>query len=109
MRQNKRFCFFGNHVRQFVQVKVIRAKRAVRVALASIQDGAYSFLSYLNEYLAGGDWTRSITIPEAIEKVSVSDVERVAQRYFVEDQGTVGWFVGIPQSKKPAFKRSQKK
>jgi zinc protease len=88
--------------------EVKKAKRAVRVALASIQDGAYSLLSYLNEYLAGGDWTRSVTIPGGIEKVTPADVMRVARTYFVEDQGTVGWFVGVEAGKKKGASRKRK-
>lgn len=74
--------------------EVKKAKKAVRVGLASTQDGAYSFLSYLNEYIAGGDWTRAITVPAAIEAVTPKAVSAVAKKYFIVEQSTVGWFVG---------------
>ncbi len=69
------------------------AKRAIRVANSQQRDGLYSLLSSLNEDLATGDWTRFVTLPHQIEKVTAKDVQRVARTYFVDDQSTVGWFI----------------
>jgi zinc protease len=33
------------------------------------------------------------TFPEALQKVTADDVQRVAQTYLVERQRTTGWFV----------------
>jgi zinc protease len=73
--------------------EVARAKRALRVALAQRRDGIYSLLANLNEDLAAGDWTRFATLPGQLSKITAADVKRVAKKYLVDDQSTVGWFV----------------
>lgn len=69
------------------------AKRSIRISFSHRTDGPYALLSALNEDLAVGDWTRYVSLPEAIQGVSAKDVQRVAKKYFVEDQSTVGWFI----------------
>lgn len=69
------------------------AKRSLRVGFSHRTDGPYAFLSAINEELAIGDWSRFVTLPKDVQKVTASDVQRVAQTYLVEDQSTVGWFV----------------
>jgi zinc protease len=69
------------------------AKRSIRVAFSHRTDGPYALLSALNEDLAAGDWTRYLTLPEDIQKVTAKDVQRVAQTYLMESQSTVGWFI----------------
>lgn len=73
--------------------ELARAKQSWRLYRAHRLDGPYAFLSSINEDLATGDWTRFITLPEAITKVSRADVRRVARAYFTDDQSTVGWFI----------------
>lgn len=73
--------------------ELAHAKRAVRTYVASRRDGPYAFLSSLNEEIATGDWTRFVTLPEALQKVTAKDIQRVAKKYFVEDQSTIGWFI----------------
>ena len=43
-----------------------------------------------------GDWTFYSTFMDHIIKVSRKDVQRVAEKYLIEDQSTTGWF--IPQN-----------
>lgn len=69
------------------------AKRSIRSQMAQKRDGAYAFLASLNEDLAVGDWTRFATLPDAIQKVTAADVRRVAGRYFVASQSTIGHFI----------------
>ena len=73
--------------------ELAHAKRAARVGLAGRRDGPYALLASLNEDLAAGDWTRFVTLPGALEKVTAKDVQRAAKKYFVEDQSVVGWFI----------------
>ena len=73
--------------------EVARAKQAIRAYFATRRDGPYALLSSLNEDIATGDWTRFVTFPEAIAKVTPADVRRVARTYLRDDQATVGWFV----------------
>ena len=65
----------------------------VRTYFATRRDGPYAFLSSLNEDLATGDWTRFVTLPEALQKVTSKDIQRVAKKYLVKDQSTIGWFI----------------
>ena len=73
--------------------ELARAKVGVRTYVASRLDGPYAFLSSINEDLATGDWTRFVTFPKALEKVTGKDIQRVAKKYLVDDQATIGWFI----------------
>jgi zinc protease len=74
------------------------AKRSSRIASARSRDGVYSFLASINEDIASGDWTRFVTDREAVQKVTTKDVQRVAQKYLLEDQSTIGWFVNTTEN-----------
>lgn len=73
--------------------ELAQAKRSARMSYAYRRDGVYAMLSSLNEDIATGDWTFFSTFPQAIQRVTVKDVQRVARTYLVEDQSTVGWFI----------------
>jgi zinc protease len=73
--------------------ELARAKRLIRVDFAGRRDGAYAFLSSLNEDLATGDWTRFSTLPTKIAAVTAKDIQAVAKKYLLDDQSTVGWFM----------------
>ncbi|MDB5264623.1 MAG: peptidase domain protein [Parcubacteria group bacterium] len=74
-----------------------RAKQAARAFVASRRDGPYALLASLNEDLAAGDWTRFVTLPDAIESVTAADVKRVAKTYFKDQNSVVGWFVNTAE------------
>ena len=74
--------------------ELARAKQSVRSYLAGRRDGAYRILSSLNEEIAAGDWTRFVSLPEALAKVSTADVRRVMKQYAVEETSTIGYFIG---------------
>lgn len=71
-----------------------QARRFLRSYTAEKRDGAYAFLSSLNEDIATGDWTRFVRAPEAMLRATEADLQKAAKKYLVEDQGTIGWFVG---------------
>lgn len=73
--------------------ELAQAKQSWRLYRAHRLDGPYALLSNLNEDLATGDWTRFVTLPEAVAKVTRADIRRVARTYFTDDQSTVGWFI----------------
>ncbi len=73
--------------------ELTRAKQTVRAYIAARRDGPYALLSAINEEIASGDWTRFVTFPEALAKVTPKQVQAVAKKYLVEDQSTVGYFV----------------
>ncbi len=70
-----------------------RIKAQVRASMLYQRDGTYSVAGEINEAIAMGDWTMYTRLPEAIENVTVADVQRVAETYLVESQGTVGYFI----------------
>jgi zinc protease len=47
--------------------------------------------------LVAGDPAAWQTFPEALQKVTSDDVQRVARTYLAEDQRTTGWFNPLPQ------------
>ncbi len=57
------------------------------------RDGPFAIAGVLNEHIAVGNWAAYYTMDEAIREVTPADVQRVAQRYFIEDRSTTGWFV----------------
>lgn len=74
--------------------ELVRAKRTIRAYIASRRDGPYALLSSLNEEIAAGDWTRFVTLPQALARVTAKEVQRVAKKYMVDDHSTVGYFIG---------------
>jgi zinc protease len=91
------------------------AKRLYRSALASRRDGAFVFLSAINEDIARGDWSLFVSFPKAIEKVTPRDISRVVKQYLMDDtQSTIGYFVGGGVKKaapvaKPMARRTKRK
>ncbi len=57
------------------------------------RDGSFAIAGNLNECIAAGDWSLFYSLDEATQKVTTSDIKRVASIYLNEDQSTTGWFV----------------
>ena len=73
-------------------------QRTVKKLLVSTlmgRDGSGAIASGINESIAIGDWTEYINGLDRLRKVTPDDVQRVVQKYLVEDQSTTGYF--IPQ------------
>lgn len=64
------------------------------------RDGSMAMAFELNEYIAVGDWSWYYTLEEAVKKITPADVQRVAKKYFSEDQRTTGWY--LPRNEAPA-------
>jgi zinc protease len=73
------------------ELKAASAKTAADAAFKL--DGSFGIAGNINEYIAAGDWTLFYSLDEAAKKVTVADIQRVAQKYLVEDSSTTGWFV----------------
>ncbi|MGC6455667.1 MAG: M16 family metallopeptidase [Coraliomargaritaceae bacterium] len=73
--------------------ELARAKSVIRANTIFQRDGPYKIASQINEAIAMGDWTSYINLPKAIEKVTASEVQRVAAKYFIQKNSTTGWFV----------------
>jgi len=76
-------------------------------------DGSFGIASNINEYIAAGDWTLFYGLDQAVKKVTVADIQRVARKYLNEDTSTTGWFIptgdgGAPSAAaaKSGFKES---
>jgi zinc protease len=70
-----------------------RAKSQIEVAVVKSRDGTYPFAAALGEAVASADWRWFVGYPQAVRKVTASDVKRVAAAYLVPDHATVGWYV----------------
>lgn len=73
------------------ELKAAAAKTAADAAFKL--DGSFGIAGNINEYIAAGDWTLFYSLDEAAKKVTVADIQRVAQKYLIEDSSTTGWFV----------------
>ena len=77
------------------EAELTRAKAQVKAQEAFGRDGPFSIAAQLNEAIAAGDWTLYTTFLDRIERVTASDVQRVAQTYLVEEKRTVGYYVPV--------------
>ena len=75
--------------------ELARANSQIEAEVAYSRDGSYSIAAALNEAIAIGDWTYYTTYLDRLKAVTREDVQRVANSYLVEDQGTTGWFVPL--------------
>lgn len=73
--------------------EVTRAINQIAASTAFGRDGSFSMANNINEWIAMGDWTYYVNYVDNIKKVTPEDVQRVAQKYLVEDQSTVGYFI----------------
>ena len=72
-----------------------RAKNQLRALEAFSRDGSFAIAAQLNEAIAAGDWKLYTTFRERLDRVTATDVQRVAQTYLVEDARTVGRYVPV--------------
>jgi zinc protease len=65
-------------------------------------DGSFGIAGNINEFIAAGDWSLFYGLDEALKKVTLADIQRVAQKYLVEDSSTTGWFIPTVAGAAPA-------
>ncbi len=82
------------------ELQAAKAKNAADSAYKL--DGSFGIAGQLNEFIAAGDWTLFYQLDEALQKVTLADVQRVAQHYLQEDSSTTGWFVPVKADKEKA-------
>jgi zinc protease len=80
--------------------EVARVKQQFIAADAYKRDGTAAVAGEISEWIAIGDWTLYVSFPHKVEQVTPADVQRVAKKYFEEDQSTTGWFVPVQQAEK---------
>jgi zinc protease len=84
-----------------VQADEVAAAIAKYTASTAFErDGSMAMAFALNECIATGDWSLYYTLEDAVKKITAADVQRVAKKYFDEDQRTTGWY--IPRNEAPA-------
>ncbi len=92
-----------------VTVEELQAAVAKTLADAAFQrDGSFAIAGNLNECIAAGDWSLYYTLEEATKKVTVADIQRVANKYLNVDQSTTGWFIPLAPGAAPAAKPAAK-
>ncbi|MES2584331.1 MAG: pitrilysin family protein [Pseudomonadota bacterium] len=82
------------------ELKAAAAKNAADSAFKL--DGSFGIAGNINEFIAAGDWSLFYGLDEAIKKVTAADIQRVAQKYLVEDSSTTGWFIPTEAGAAPA-------
>jgi zinc protease len=75
------------------QEELDRARSQLRAQIAFDRDGPMKVAAQLNEAIAAGDWKLYTQYLDRLGKVTVDDVQRVAQRYLTPDTSTVGRYV----------------
>lgn len=86
-----------------------RAKQRAAAAYGLMQDGTSGRAMLLGYFAVVADWKLADQFPKLLEKVTAEDVQRVAQKYFVDDRLTVGWFVPTrtaPQAQQQGGKKA---
>ena len=73
--------------------EVNRAKSKTKADEAFGRDGPYMVAAQLNEAIAAGDWKLFAGFAERIDRVTASDVQRVAQRFLIDDKKTTGYYI----------------
>ncbi len=83
-----------------VELKAAAAKNAADSAFKL--DGSFGIAGNINEFISAGDWTLFYGLDEAIKKVTVADIQRVAGKYLLDDASTTAWFVPTQAASAPA-------
>ncbi len=73
--------------------EVEKAKQQIMAQVAYNRDGTSDIASQMSEAEAVADWRFYKDYAANISRVAVADVQRVARRYFMEDNRTVGYFI----------------
>ena len=76
-----------------VEAETAKAKQQILAQLAFDRDGTHSIASQMSEAEAVADWRFYKDYATNISRVSSADTRRVAQKYFIEDNRTIGYFI----------------
>ncbi|WP_341227013.1 pitrilysin family protein [uncultured Arcticibacterium sp.] len=77
----------------FTQEDVDRAKSQTAKYLGQVTRDSEAFSKMLTEFIANGDWRTFFLFRDAVENVTLEDVNRVAKKYFKSSNRTVGQFI----------------
>ncbi len=71
-----------------------RVKEKTKAEMAWSRDGSFNVAGAINEAIALGDWTFYGDYFKKTQRVTTSDILRVTKKYFIENQSTIGYFIG---------------
>ena len=77
----------------FTQADVDRAKAKILKYIENTQNNTISFTISLTEIIGSGDYRLGLLYRDAIEKLTLGDIERVAKKYFNSNNRTYGVFI----------------
>ncbi|MDX1430239.1 MAG: pitrilysin family protein [Rhodothermales bacterium] len=80
--------------------EVARSLNQLTAQYAFGRDGSFAIASQLNEAIAAGDWRLYTTALDRAKAVTRADIQRVAGKYLVRDQMTVGYYLPYGPSAK---------
>nr|MDQ3816998.1 insulinase family protein [Acidobacteriota bacterium] len=75
------------------EAEVRKAQQQIVAQMAYSRDGTYNIAMQMSEAEAVADWRFYKDYEKNISRVTTEDVKRVAQKYFTEDNRTVGYFI----------------
>src|SRR5437764_3016098 len=75
------------------EAEVRKAQQQIVAQMAYSRDGTYNIAMQMGEAEAIADWRFYKDYEKNISRVMTDDVRRVAQKYFTEDNRTVGYFI----------------
>ena len=73
--------------------EIARSKHQLKAEKAFLNDGMHGLMSAVNEGISIGDWAYYLDYANRLEAVSAEDIQRVAGKYFLQDQMTVGHYM----------------
>ncbi len=84
------------------QEEVTRAKNNILKNFEQAANNTAAIARALSENIASGDWRLRFLDRDRIEKVTPEDVVRVAQKYFIDSNRTIGRFIPAAETPKRA-------
>ena len=75
------------------EAEVEKAKQQIIAQVAYSRDGTFNIAMQMSEAEAVADWRFYKDYEANIARVTPADIQRVAQKYFTEDNRTVGHFI----------------
>ena len=78
---------------KFTEEDVTRAKNAMMKTIDNVNNNTLSLAITMTEIIGAGDWRLWFLYRDRVEKLTVADLERVAQKYYLKSNRTYGVFI----------------
>ncbi|MEB3283660.1 MAG: pitrilysin family protein [Candidatus Sericytochromatia bacterium] len=83
------------------EAELSKAKAQARAANVYENEGTTGLAKSLGYFAAIDTWERNFTLLEEMERTTAADIQRVAQKYLVPHQRSVGWYVATADGPLP--------